>query len=150
MTRAIIQTLMILFISSESRINIHVLDAEAQPLAGVRIFLDLHFMEGSEIRGAYSDECTTDQNGECTLHIGETHGQRLRGTLDLGSYGSRIVEWNGGVLDVPIQIHDRETARPLDPAAIYSAILFPSLFLAALFIQRKGSQVHAAESNVHA
>ena len=138
MRGAIIQALMILFISSESQINIHVLDAKAQPLSEVRIFLDLHFMEGSEIRGAYSDECTTDQNGECTLHIGKTHGQRLRGTLDLGSYGSRIVEWNGGVLDVPIHVAQQVEPR-LDPSMLLSILLFLSAAMMGVVIQRKGS-----------
>jgi hypothetical protein len=90
--------------ATATQVTIHLSESEGQPLSDVRIFLDLYFYDETVIRGAFSDECTTDEHGECSILIGQTQDLILRGNLDLGKHGSRIVEWHGGELDVPIRI----------------------------------------------
>ncbi len=131
--------LTLVLLSSTTRVNVYLLDAETQPLKNVRVSLDLHFHEGEEIRGAFSDECITDERGQCTIVIGDTRGLLLRGTLDLGMYGRRVVAWHGGALDVPIHV-EQEAEPQLNHATLYSALLILSFLLAGLVIQGKGSQ----------
>ena len=126
--------------SNVTRINISLLDAEGQPLSDVQVLLDLYFYEviapeQNELRGAISDECTTDAQGACTILIGETQDLLLHGKLDLGSYGSREVEWHGGALNVPIQIKP-ESKTQIKPMTIYSAILFAFIGL-GIIVQNK-------------
>ena len=135
--RILILVLIILFIPSavvfasspnETRINISLSDAEGQPLSDVQVSLDLYFyeviaQEQTELRGAVSDECTTDAHGACTMLIGETQDLLLHGKLDLGSYGIRDVEWHGGELDVPIQIK-KEGKAQLNQITIFGVMLF--------------------------
>lgn len=94
-----------------SSMHVRVMDAEGQALPNVRVELILYeFRSGkAEARIAFSEHCTTDQNGECGISIGETSGM-LRGRLDLGEYGGRDVIWPGGVLDVPVMV-DLENMR---------------------------------------
>ena len=91
--------------AAATRVHIYLTDSAGQPLADVPVALDLRFYESAsaEPSGAFSDECTTDAQGECTILIGETRDLRLRGRLDLGGHGSREVEWRGGVLEVSIR-----------------------------------------------
>ena len=139
----------IVFASSlnETRVNISLANAEGQPLPNVQISLELYFYEvlaadQLEVRGAFSDECTTDGHGACSILIGETGDLLLRGSLDLGEYGSRNLEWHGGALEVPIQI---EQAVPVENSSsirtmIYSAILFISALM-GVTVQHKRAQV---------
>jgi hypothetical protein len=139
----------IVFASSlnDTRVNISLLNAEGQPLPNVQISMDLSLYEvlateQLEVRGAFSDECSTDGHGVCSILIGETGELLLRGSLDLGEYGSRNLEWHGGALDVPIQI---EQAAPVENCSslrtmIYSVILFLSTLL-GMVVQHKRVQV---------
>jgi len=111
------------FAASLSQVNIHLLDAEAQPLKNVQVSLDLHFYE-----------CATDAHGRCSILIGDTRGLLLRGTLDLGMYGSRIVAWRGGALDVPIEITD--PAQP-DHTGSDGILLLLSAVLGVVVLQRR-------------
>lgn len=138
----------IVFASSlnETRVNISLSNAEGKPLPNEQISMDLSFYEvlaadQLEVRGAFSDECTTDRDGACSILIGGTGDLLLRGSLDLGEYGSRNLEWNGGTLDVPIQI---EHAVPVENSSsirtmIYSAILFLSALM-GVAVQHKREQ----------
>ena len=98
---------------ASSSVHVLVVDAEGEPLPDVRVELVLYdFESGSgqtQARKTFSDRCTTDQNGECTIMIGETRGV-LRGRLDLGKYGGRDVIWPGGALDAPVMV-DLEKSR---------------------------------------
>jgi hypothetical protein len=139
----------IVFASSlnETRVNIFLVDPDGQPLPNVQISMDLSFYEvlsadQLEVRGAFSDECTTDAQGACRILIGETGDLLLRGVLDLGEFGIRNLEWHGGDLDVPIRI---EQAAPVENSSsirtmMYSAILFLSVLMGAV-IQHKREQV---------
>ena len=136
----------VVFASSlnETCINISLVDAEGQPLPNVQISMDLYFYEvlsadQLEVRGAFSDECTTDGHGTCSILIGETQDLLLRGSLDLGEYGSRNLEWHGGALDVPIRIN-QESKTQFNHVTIYSAILFLSTLL-GMVVQHKRVQV---------
>ena len=127
--------------SNVTRINISLLDAEGQPLSDVQVSLDLYFYEiiapeQNELRGALSDECTTDAQGACTILIGETQDLLLHGKLDLGSYGNWEVEWHGGALNVPIQIKP-ESKTQFKPLTMYSTILFALIALGAIFQHRR-------------
>jgi len=126
--------LTLVLLSSTTRVNVYLLDAETQPLKNVRVSLDLHFHEGEEIRGAFSDECITDERGQCTIVIGDTRGLLLRGTLDLGMYGSRMVAWRSGALDVPIVITD--PAQP-DRTGSDGILLLLSAVLGVVVLQRR-------------
>ena len=131
---------------NETRVNISLADPEGQPLPNVQISMDLSFYEvlaadQLEVRGAFSDECTTDKQGACSILVGETQDLLLRGSLDLGEYGNRNLEWHGGVLDVPIRIEPEDPAenRVLEESIrimIYSAILFVFGTL-GMIVQRK-------------
>jgi hypothetical protein len=125
-----IQILFLLAVfSASSRIDVFIADAAGQPLPNVRVSLDLYFYEAapsSEIRGAFSDECTTDGQGRCSLWIGQTQDLVLRGSLDLGQYGIRNVEWQGGVLEMPIRIEPQRQPQcelSLLPGVIVFALL---------------------------
>jgi hypothetical protein len=127
--------------SNVTRINISLSDAEGQPLSNVQVSLDLYFYEiiapeQNELRGALSDECTTDAQGICTILIGETQDLLLHAKLDLGSYGSREVEWHGGALNVPIQIKP-ESKTQSNPMTMYSAILFALIALGVIVQHRR-------------
>jgi hypothetical protein len=132
---------------NETRVNIFISNGESQPLPNLQISMDLYFYEfiaadQLEVRGAFSDQCTTDTHGACSILIGETQDLLLRGSLDLGEYGSRNLEWRGGALDVPIRI---EQIDPVENSAlirtmIYSAVLFAFIALSVI-IQRKRVQV---------
>jgi hypothetical protein len=136
----------IVFASSlnETRVNIFLANTEGQPLPNVQISMDLAFYEvitadQLEARGAFSDECTTDGHGACSILIGETGELLLRGSLDLGEYGSRNLEWHGGALDVPIRIN-QESKTQFNHVTMYSAILFLSALM-GMVIQHKRVQV---------
>jgi hypothetical protein len=136
----------IVFASSlnETRVNIFLVDPGGQPLPDVQISMDLTFYgviaaDQLEVRGAFSDECTTGGHGECSILIGETGDLLLRGSLDLGEYGSRNLEWHGGALDVPIQLN-QESKTQFNHVTFYSAILFIST-LVGMVIQHKRGQV---------
>ena len=115
-------------------VNISISNAAGQPLPDLHISMDLSFYEvlaadQLEVRGAFSDGCTTDAHGACSILVGETRDLLLRGSLDLGEYGSRNLEWHGGALDVPIRIEPEDPAenRVLEESIrimIYCAILF--------------------------
>ncbi len=81
-----------------------VADGAGNPMHGVQVELvlyDFKLISGQTlVQKTFSDQCTTDQNGECTIVIGETSGL-LRGRLDLGKYGGRDVIWPGGALNAP-------------------------------------------------
>ncbi len=131
---------------NETRVNIFLSDFEGQPLSELPISLDLYFYEfiaadQLEVRGAFSDECTTDTHGACSILIGETQDLLLRGRLDLGEYGSRILEWRGGALDVPIRIEQIDPVEDSAPirTMIYSAVLFAFIALSVI-VQRKRAQ----------
>ena len=123
-----------------TRVNIFLSDSEGRALSHVQVSLDLYFYEvlaadQMELRGAVSDECTSDEQGMCSILIGETQDLLLRGTLDLGEYGSRFVEWQGGVLDVPIRI--AQAAKPqFKSIMIFSAIIL-ALIVLCVIVQRK-------------
>ena len=148
--RILILALIILLIPSSTvyasslnvtRINISLLDAEGQPLSNVQVSLDLYFYEviapeQNELRGALSDECTTDAQGACTILIGETQDLLLHAKLDLGSYGGREVEWHGGALNVPIHIKP-ESKTQFKPMTIYSAIFFALIALGVIVQYRR-------------
>ena len=124
-----------------TRINISLSDAEGKPLSDVQVLLDLYFYEiiapeQTELRGAISDECTTDAHGMCSILIGETQDLLLHGRLDLGSYGSREVEWHGGALNVPIQIKPGSKTQ-FNPVTIYSGILFALIALGVIVQHRR-------------
>ena len=124
-----------------TRINISLSDAEGQPLSSVQVLLDLYFYEviapeQAELRGAISDECTTDAQGACTILIGETQDLLLHGKLDLGRYGSREVEWHGGALNVPIQIKPGSKTQ-FKPMTIYNTILFALIALGVVVQLRR-------------
>jgi hypothetical protein len=131
---------------NETRVNISISNAAGQPLPDLHISMDLYFYEfiaadQLEVRGAFTDECTTDEHGACSILVGETHDLLLRGSLDLGEYGSRNLEWHGGALDVPIRIEPEDPAenRVLEESIrimIYSAILFVFGTL-GMIVQRK-------------
>ena len=132
--------------SNSTRVNISISNAAGQPLPNVQISMDLYFYEfiaadQLEVRGAFSDECTTDTHGECSILIGETQDLLLRGSLDLGKYGSRILEWRGGALDVPIRIEQIDPVENSAPirTMIYSAVLFVFIALSVI-VQRKRAQ----------
>jgi len=99
--------------AAASSVQVRVADAAGQPLPDVRVRLDLYepgsVPERMEVWTVFSGHCRTDQNGECTIVIGETHGL-LRGRLDLGSYGGRDVIWPGGALEAPVLV-DLENMR---------------------------------------
>ena len=132
-----IQLLLLLAVfSASSRIDVSVVDAAGQPLSNLRVSLDLYFYEAapsSEIRGAVSDACTTDAQGRCSLWIGQTHDLVLRGSLDLGEYGTRQVEWHGGVLNVPIRIEPQHPPR-FDLSMLFGVLVFTLL---GVILQRK-------------
>jgi len=117
---------------NETRVNISISNAAGQPLPDLHISMDLYFYEviaadQLEVRGAFSDECTTDEHGACSILVGETQDLLLRGSLDLGEYGSRNLEWHGGALDVPIRIEQEDPTenRVLEESIrimVYSAI----------------------------
>ncbi len=94
-------------LTTVSSVHVLVADASGNPLPGLQVKLVLYDFENRdgqiEVRKTFSDRCTTDQNGECTIMIGETDGV-LRGRLDLGRYGGRDVIWLGGVLNAPVLI----------------------------------------------
>jgi len=98
---------------TSSSVHVLVADATGKPLADVRVELVLYAFESNsgqmQARKTFSDHCATDQNGECTIVIGETRGI-LRGRLDLGKYGGRDVIWLGGALEAPVMI-DLEKSR---------------------------------------
>ena len=124
-----------------TRINISLSDPEGQPLSDVQVLLDLYFYEviapeQNELRGALSDECTTDTQGACTILIGETQDLLLHGKFDLGSYGSWEVEWHGGALNVPIQIKPGSKTQ-FNPVTIYSGILFALIALGVIVQHRR-------------
>jgi hypothetical protein len=93
------------FQSTTSSVHILAADAEGNPLPHVRVELVLYeFRPGqTEVREIFSGRCSTDQNGECMIGIGETSGL-LRGRLELGRYGGRDVIWPGGVLTAPVLV----------------------------------------------
>ena len=98
---------------ANSSVHVMLKDAAGDPLAGVRVTLVLYDIsisaEQMEARQIFSGHCRTDQNGECTIQIGETNGV-LRGRLDLGRYGGRDVIWPGGALHAPVLV-DLEHSR---------------------------------------
>ena len=101
---------------NETLVNISISNAAGQPLPDLHISMDLYFYEvlaadQLEVRGAFSDECTTDAHGACSILVGETQDLLLRGSLDLGEYGSRNLEWHGGALDIPIRIEPEDPAQ---------------------------------------
>jgi hypothetical protein len=119
-----------------TRINISLSNSEGQALPNVQISMDLYFyehiaMDQLELRGAYSDECTTDAQGVCSILIGETQDLLLRGSLDLGEYGSRNVEWHGGALDVPIRIK-HESKTQFNHVKMYGVILIVLIALGVI------------------
>jgi len=132
---------------NETRVNISLSNAEGQPFPNVQISMDLTFYEvlaadQLEIRGAFSDECTTDEHGACSILVGETHDLLLRGSLDLGEYGSRNLEWHGGALDVPIRIEPEDPAEnsALEESMhimMSSAILFLSVLMGVIFQHKR-------------
>jgi hypothetical protein len=88
-------------------VHVLVADAEGNPMQDVKVELVLYDFELNQEQTkalpTFSDHCTTDQNGECWILIGETSGF-LRGRLDLGKYGGRDVIWPGGMLNAPVLI----------------------------------------------
>jgi hypothetical protein len=129
---------------NETRVNISLSNAEGQPLSDVQILLDLYFYEiiapeQAELRGAFSDECTTDIHGVCSILIGETQDLLLRGTLDFGEYGNRNVEWHGGVLDVPIRIN-QEVEPSIKYRILFSVMLFLSVVVSVIVQYRQERQ----------
>ena len=93
-----------------SSVHVSVADAQGVPLPDVQVKLVLYeYRSNSAVQITFSDSCSTDQNGECTILIGETTGL-LRGRLDLGKYGGRDVIWPSGVLNAPILV-DLENNR---------------------------------------
>ena len=105
--------LLISILSTTSSVHVLVADAAGNPMQGVRVELvlyDFEFNSGqTQVHKTFSDQCTTDLNGECTIVIGETRGL-LRGRLDLGKYGGRDVIWPGGALNAPVLV-DLENNR---------------------------------------
>ena len=100
----------LLFLSilfTTSSVHVLVADAAGVPMHGVRVELVLYDFKLSagqtQAQKTFTDHCTTDLNGECTIVIGETRGL-LRGRLDLGKYGGRDVIWPGGALEAPVLI----------------------------------------------
>jgi hypothetical protein len=129
--------------SNATRINIFLSNSDGQPLSNVQVLLDLYFYEmiasdQTELRGAYSDECTTDKQGMCTILIGKTQDLLLRGRLDLGGYGSRNVEWHGGVLDVPIRIA-QEAEPHINSIVMYSGLLLLLISLVSVIVGHRGA-----------
>jgi hypothetical protein len=108
----------LLFLSilfTTSSVHVLVADAAGDPMHGVRVELvlyDFNLNSGqTQAQKTFSDHCTTDLNGECTIVIGETRGL-LRGRLDLGKYGGRDVIWPGGALEAPVLIDlDQDRVR---------------------------------------
>jgi hypothetical protein len=95
-----------------SSLHVTVVDQSGSPMPGVPVTLDLYFYsyvapDQMEVRGAFSDGCTTDDHGRCVIVIGETD-TILRGYLDLGEYGGRDVFWPGGELSLTIRIEDEK------------------------------------------
>jgi hypothetical protein len=128
---------------NQTRVIISISNAAGQPLPDLHISMDLYFYEviaadQLEVRGAFSDGCTTDAHGACSILVGETQDLLLRGSLDLGEYGSRNLEWHGGALDVPIRI-EPESKTQTTPVAPYSVVFF--IFIAlGVIVQRKRVQ----------
>jgi hypothetical protein len=126
---------------NETRVNISISNAAGQPLPDLHISMDLYFYEviaadQLEVRGAFSDGCTTDTHGACSILVGETQDVLLRGSLDLGEYGSRNLEWHGGALDVPIRI-ELESKTQFTPMAPYSVVLFIFIALGVIFQHKR-------------
>ena len=90
-----------------SSVHVMVADDAGYPMQYVKVELvlyDFKLISGqTQVQKAFSDHCTTDQNGECWILIGETSGL-LRGRLDLGKYGGRDVIWPGGALNAPVLV----------------------------------------------
>jgi hypothetical protein len=105
--------LLLSLLSTTSSVHVLVADAAGDPMQGVKVELVLYdfklFSGQTQVQKTFSDRCTTDQNGECTIVIGETSGL-LRGRLDLGKYGGRDVIWPGGALNAPVLV-DLENNR---------------------------------------
>jgi len=99
--------LLLSILFTTSSVHILVADTAGVPMQGVRVELvlyDFKLMAGqTQAQKTFSDHCTTDLNGECTIVIGETRGL-LRGRLDLGKYGGRDVIWPGGALEAPVLV----------------------------------------------
>ncbi len=105
--------LLLSILSTTSSVHIMVADATGNPMHGVQVELvlyDFKLISGqTQVQKTFTDQCTTDQNGECTIVIGET-SEILRGRLDLGKYGGRDVIWPGGALNAPVLV-DLENNR---------------------------------------
>jgi hypothetical protein len=105
--------LLLSILSTTSSVHVMVADAAGNPMQGVQVELvlyDFKLISGqTKVQKTFTGQCTTNQNGECTIVIGETSGI-LRGRLDLGKYGGRDVIWPGGALNAPVLV-DLENNR---------------------------------------
>lgn len=95
-----------------SSLHVTVVDRTGHPMPGIPVTLDLYFYspvspERTDVRGTFTDGCTTGDDGSCVIEIGKTDSI-LRGYLDLGSYGGRDVFWSGGELNLTVRIENNK------------------------------------------
>jgi hypothetical protein len=100
-------------------LSLRVLDADQEPISGMRIKLELYTYEGQEAHIWFEENCQTDVNGHCLFQIESAapDGDFLRGTLQVGNFGLRDVIWPGGELKLTIptdQIGFGQEAAPYE------------------------------------